>query len=244
MASSTSIASSPWCARPSTGRAPTSTRCSRDVCKPTPPAVSSAPPARTGEEESDVPDDASAIAARINAWAFARDQQDWDALRDAFHPDGTISISWYDGPNEGFVAASQRLAAGGNAIAKHHLGVPKVRVRGDRALSEVDVTIMLRAPTPAGEVDTTSFARFFDRLETATAPGGSRPARRSTRRTARIPSRLPRCPTRCSRVWSATRPRCASWRPVSTAPVRSGPTSSCWTGVRARARCTATPRPG
>jgi len=112
-----------------------------------------------------VPTSEAEIAARINEWAFHRDQEGWDGLLDAFHEGGTISLSWYDGPYEGFVAASKRMAARGNALVKHRLGVPKIRVRGDRALSEVDVTILLRGRTPEGEIDTTSWARFYDRLE-------------------------------------------------------------------------------
>ena len=107
----------------------------------------------------------SEIAALINDWAFFRDQEWWDELLGTFHEDGTISLSWFDGPYAGFVAASQKLAASGNTILKHQLGVPRIEIRGDRALSAVDVVIRVRATTPAGEVDTTSFARFHDRLE-------------------------------------------------------------------------------
>jgi SnoaL-like domain len=112
-----------------------------------------------------MPSPEAEIAARINEWAFYRDQEGWEGLLSTFHEGGAISISWYDGPCEGFVAASKQLAAGGKALVKHRLGVPKIRVRSDRALSEVDVTIMVRARTPSVEVDTTSYARFYDRLE-------------------------------------------------------------------------------
>ncbi|HEX2484357.1 MAG TPA: nuclear transport factor 2 family protein, partial [Myxococcota bacterium] len=105
------------------------------------------------------------ISELVAAWAHFRDQERWDELLDAFHADGTISLSWYDGPYAGFVAASRRLASGGGAILKHRLGTPVVETRGDRALSEVDVTIMVRSKTPFGEVDTTSWARFYDQLE-------------------------------------------------------------------------------
>jgi len=110
----------------------------------------------------------SEIAARINRWAFDRDQQSWEALLDAFHDDGVISLSWFDGPYAGFVAASQRMAAVGRALVKHRLGVPAIRVRGGRALSEVDVAILVRAQSPFGEIDTTTHARFFDWLERRT----------------------------------------------------------------------------
>ncbi len=51
------------------------------------------------------------IADLVNNWAFFRDQEKWDALSATFHEGGTISLSWYAGPHEGFVAASRQLAA-------------------------------------------------------------------------------------------------------------------------------------
>lgn len=105
------------------------------------------------------------IAALVNDWAFHRDQESWDALRETFHADGTISLSWFDGPHEAFVAASRNLAKAGNARLKHQIGVPRIRIEGGRALSEVNVTIMVRTKMPAAELDTTSWARFYDRLE-------------------------------------------------------------------------------
>ena len=105
------------------------------------------------------------IADLVNNWAFFRDQEKWDALSATFHDGGTISLSWYAGPHEGFVAASRRLAARGGALLKHYIGVPRIRIEDSRALSEVNVTIMVRTNTPGGEVDTTSWARFIDRIE-------------------------------------------------------------------------------
>src|SRR5262245_11572347 len=107
----------------------------------------------------------SEIAALIQRWAFWRDQEAWDALRDSFHEGGTISLSWFEGLHADFVAASRHMAASRSAIVKHRLGVPAIRVRRERATSEVDVSILVRAPTPFGEVDTATYARFVDRLE-------------------------------------------------------------------------------
>ena len=107
----------------------------------------------------------SEIAERINNWGFYRDQERWDALSSVFHPGGTISISWYDGPHEGFVEASKMIAANGTALLKHQFGVPSIRVAGERAVSEVNVIIMVRTAAPFGTVDTSSYARFVDLLE-------------------------------------------------------------------------------
>lgn len=105
------------------------------------------------------------IAELVNNWGFYRDQERWEELSSVFHPGGTISISWYDGPHEGFVEASKMIAAGGAALLKHQFGVPSIRVAGTRAVSEVNVVIMVRAAAPFGTVDTTSYARFIDMLE-------------------------------------------------------------------------------
>jgi hypothetical protein len=61
-------------------------------------------------EGSNELEDRAAIAALINDWTFHRDQGAWDELRDIFHPDGTISLSWYDGSYAGFVEASSAVA--------------------------------------------------------------------------------------------------------------------------------------
>lgn len=110
------------------------------------------------------------IAELINGWAFFRDQERWDELLDVFHEDGSISLSWIDGPYAQFVEASKRIAARGGSVLKHNLGVPMISVQGRRAIAEVNVTIMVRATTPAGEVDATSFARFFDLVEKREGP--------------------------------------------------------------------------
>ncbi|MCF8469294.1 MAG: nuclear transport factor 2 family protein [Parvibaculum sp.] len=105
------------------------------------------------------------IAELVNNWGFYRDQERWENLSSVFHPGGTISISWFDGPHEGFVEASQRIAAAGTALLKHQLGVPSIRVAGNRAVSEVNVVIMVRTKTGFGTIDTSSYARFIDLLE-------------------------------------------------------------------------------
>lgn len=108
--------------------------------------------------------DKLAIAELITRWTFYRDQEAWDELASTFVPDGRISISWYDGPHEGFVAASRKIAARGGSLLKHQIGSPVITIRGDKAISEVNVIIMVRAQTHLGEVDTSSYARFYDRL--------------------------------------------------------------------------------
>jgi hypothetical protein len=109
-------------------------------------------------------DDKVAIAELITQWTYHRDQENWQALENTFIPDGRISISWHDGTHEAFVTASKKIAARGGSLLKHQIGLPVTEINGNKAISEVNVIIMVRAKTPFGEFDTSSYARFYDRL--------------------------------------------------------------------------------
>lgn len=109
-------------------------------------------------------DDVAAIKQNVANFAF-RDQARWKELRDLFHPDGTIAVTWYSGPIDGFIEGSKKMMASGAAKSKHWIGASRILVKGDRALCDTDVIIMARSRMAAVEVDITSFARFFDRFE-------------------------------------------------------------------------------
>lgn len=103
------------------------------------------------------------IASNISAFAW-RDQGRWTELRALFAEQATISVSWYSGAIEGFIAASTDMASSGEGQTKHWIGVPRVSIRGEKALAETDIAIMIRSSVGPLEVDVTSYARFFDRL--------------------------------------------------------------------------------
>jgi hypothetical protein len=105
------------------------------------------------------------IGELINSWGFYRDQGRWDELLDTFHEDGTISISWFNGPHKKFVEISSQMAKEDTSVLKHHIGTPMISVNGSRAVSEANVTILVRAKTPKGDIDNASYARFYDFLE-------------------------------------------------------------------------------
>ena len=105
------------------------------------------------------------IAELINNWTFFRDQGLWDQLADTFHEEGTISLSWFDGPFTFFVKASKEMSKNNSTILKHLVGTPMIKINGTRAISEVNITIMVRAKTEKGEVDSSAFARFYDCVE-------------------------------------------------------------------------------
>lgn len=106
----------------------------------------------------------AAIAEKVAGFAF-RDEGRWEDLRRLFAPQGTISVSWYSGPIDGFIAASKEMARNSTGLTKHWIGVPRITVCGERALSETDVAILARSKIGPVEADVTSYARFFDRFE-------------------------------------------------------------------------------
>lgn len=107
--------------------------------------------------------DREAISDLINAWAYHRDRGNWDQLKDTFWPDGTISLSWFDGPFEQFVDSSKEMAEKGSP-SKHMVDQPFIKINGNRAVSEANVTLLLRAIGRL-EIDLTTYLRFYDLVE-------------------------------------------------------------------------------
>lgn len=115
--------------------------------------------------DSSLMDDVLAITQSVAKFAY-RDQGRWDELRDLFQPDATIAVTWYSGPIEGFIERSGKMAAASkSATSKHWIGASRVTVAGDRALSDTDVSILVRMKLGPIEADLTSYLRFFDRFE-------------------------------------------------------------------------------
>src|SRR5271157_2157378 len=97
--------------------------------------------------------DVLGITQNIARFAF-RDQGLWDELRDLFHPNASISVTWYSGPIEGFIERSAKMAAANRSTtSKHLIGASRVALEGNRALSDTDVTILARAKLGPIEAD-------------------------------------------------------------------------------------------
>ena len=101
------------------------------------------------------------------AWAFSLDLGEWDRLRSCFHPDASITVSWYSGPLDGFIDRSRALMASRKPEEhrKHWLGNMRSEINGTRAVLETDVLILIREFIDATLFDYTSYARFYDLLE-------------------------------------------------------------------------------
>jgi len=81
-------------------------------------------------------DDISAISQLVVCERESRDLGFWNRMRNCFHADGEVNISWFQGNAHAFVAASQDMAARG-MLAKHRLGPVHVTLNGKRALASV-----------------------------------------------------------------------------------------------------------
>ncbi|MBV6820047.1 nuclear transport factor 2 family protein [Rahnella sp. PD12R] len=78
----------------------------------------------------------------MNGWMF-RDLGNWEGLRNLFHPDGTIEITWFEGLASDFVDGSMRMGAS-DLRTKHLIAQPAVtfNTRGNKAILETNAMIM------------------------------------------------------------------------------------------------------
>ena len=101
----------------------------------------------------------------IETWAIARDSADWATFASAWHDDGWMTATWFQGPAAEFVRVSQAgFEAGVNIL--HFLGgtVSTLSAAGDRAIAQTRMQIMQRADVHGVTADVTCTGRFYDFL--------------------------------------------------------------------------------
>jgi hypothetical protein len=106
-------------------------------------------------------EDRLSIADLMTRWIH-RDLGEWDQLRNLFHPDATIDITWFSGKASDFVDGSMKMGAS-NLRTKHVITSPVVTFNGDKAIAETNAIVV-------GENAVLGFgceghARFYDRVE-------------------------------------------------------------------------------
>ncbi|MEN4908789.1 nuclear transport factor 2 family protein [Rahnella bonaserana] len=99
----------------------------------------------------------------MNGWMH-RDLGEWEQLRNLFHADGTIEITWYEGLASGFVDGSMRMGAS-DLRTKHMIGAPVVTFndRGDKAILETNAMII--AENVKLNIGCECHNRFYDLAE-------------------------------------------------------------------------------
>lgn len=85
-------------------------------------------------------EDRLALADLMTGWIH-RDLGEWDELRQLFHADGTIEVTWFEGPFGDFVDGSIRMGAS-DLQTKHLIGTPVVRLNGHKAIVETNAMIV------------------------------------------------------------------------------------------------------
>lgn len=106
-------------------------------------------------------EDRQQISDLITGWMH-RDLGEWEQLRDLFHPDGTIEITWFEGLGSDFVDGSMRMGTS-DLRTKHLIGTPVVTFNGDKAI--VETNAMIVGENVKLDLGCSVHNRFYDLVE-------------------------------------------------------------------------------
>lgn len=108
--------------------------------------------------------DITAITQLILRERNSRDTANWDVMRDCFHPDSIVKISWFNGSGPDFVTGSIDMAKRG-MLAKHRLAPVLVTLAGDRAVASLTAIIDIPRVIDGVELILSAHGRFIYRAE-------------------------------------------------------------------------------
>ena len=108
--------------------------------------------------------DITAVSQLILRERQSRDLGRWETMRDCFHPDSIVTISWFNGSGPDFVDGSIDMAKRG-MLAKHRLGPVHVTLAGDRAIASATGIIDIPQVVDGVELMLSAHGRFIYRAE-------------------------------------------------------------------------------
>lgn len=108
-------------------------------------------------------EDRQQITDLMTGWIH-RDLGEWASLRNLFHPDGTIEITWFEGLASDFVDGSMRMGAS-DFRTKHVIASPTVTFNADATKALVETNAMIIGENVALNLGCTGHNRFYDRAE-------------------------------------------------------------------------------
>ena len=108
--------------------------------------------------------DRLAIRETVENWVLWRDAGDWERFATVWHADGWMTATWFQGPARQFIDVSRDGFNKGVNIL-HALGGWTCDVAGTRAISQVKMNILQRAPLDGVMVDVLCIGRFYDFFE-------------------------------------------------------------------------------
>jgi hypothetical protein len=94
----------------------------------------------------------------------SRDTGMWDRMRDCFHADSLVRLSWFTGTGPDFVEGSIDMARRG-MLAKHRLSPVLVTLVGDRAIASLSAIIDIPTFIDNVELMLSAYSRFIYRVE-------------------------------------------------------------------------------
>lgn len=106
-------------------------------------------------------EDRLSIADVMTGWIH-RDLGEWDKLRELFHPDATIEITWFEGKTSDFIDSSMKMGKS-DFKTKHVITPPVITFKGGRAIAETNA--MVAGDNVSFGVGCLNHCRFYDRLE-------------------------------------------------------------------------------
>src|ERR1700692_1886375 len=108
--------------------------------------------------------DRLAIRETVENWVVAGDGRDWERFATVWHSDGWMTATWFQGPASRFIEVSREGFERGVNIL-HSLGGGGREGAGARAISQVKMNILQRAPLDGVMVDVVCIGRFYDFFE-------------------------------------------------------------------------------
>jgi hypothetical protein len=108
--------------------------------------------------------DRLAIRDLIDNWAVWRDAGDWERFATAWHEDGWMSATWFQGSAADFIRVSKEGWARGVSIL-HFQGGMSIDLVEKRAVAQTKMTISQRGAVHGVICDVVCTGRFFDFLE-------------------------------------------------------------------------------
>ncbi len=109
-------------------------------------------------------DDIVAITQLVVRERESRDCGFWNRMRDCFHPDSEVNISWFRGNGHEFVEGSKDMAARGMR-AKHRLGPILVTQNGQRALASLSAIIDIPETIDGKDFTLSAHCMMYYRVE-------------------------------------------------------------------------------
>lgn len=99
----------------------------------------------------------------MNGWMH-RDLGEWDQLRNLFHSDGTIEITWFEGLGSDFVDGSIRMGAS-DVRTKHLIAAPVITFNASGSKAILETNAMIIAENVKLNVGCECHNRFYDMAE-------------------------------------------------------------------------------